>query len=161
MMLGWSLVATGAYVEAEQHLQTCVAVWRRLEQRDELGQALGYLSLAALGRGNTIQGRQSAREALQMSLATRTVLSLSVSLLAAALVLVAEGEAEHALESYAVFLNVPVVPTHADWFRALGGDKLEAIAASLPPEVAAAARERGQARDPWAVASELVSDLEG
>ena len=103
----------------------------------------------------------STTYALQMSLATRTVLPLSVSLLAAALVLVARGEIEHALESYALFLSVPVGTTHADWFQDLGGRKLEAVATTLPPKVVAAARERGQARDPWATAFDLLTELNG
>ncbi|MCJ7548151.1 MAG: tetratricopeptide repeat protein, partial [Anaerolineae bacterium] len=96
MLLGWSNVATGAYAEAEQHLQKSIAIFRRLGQRNELGQALGYLSLTALGQGNLTQGQQYACESLRMSMATRVILSLSVSLLAIALVLIDKGEIEHA-----------------------------------------------------------------
>ena len=40
------------------------------------------------------------------------------------------------------------------------GRHIEAIAATLPPEIAEAARERGRARDLHATVKELLAELE-
>lgn len=40
------------------------------------------------------------------------------------------------------------------------GKHIAAAAATLPPEVTAAAQERGRARDLWATVEELLTELE-
>jgi hypothetical protein len=46
------------------------------------------------------------------------------------------------------------------WFEDVVGRHVAAAAEALPPEVAAAARERGRARDLWTTAQELVAEFE-
>ena len=45
------------------------------------------------------------------------------------------------------------------WFADVAGRKLEEIAEELPPEVVAAARERGEGLDLWETVEELSREL--
>ena len=65
---------------------------------------------------------------------------------------------ECAVELYAMALRQPFV-AHSHWFEDTVGWHVAAAAEALPPEVVAAARERGRARDLWATAHELVAEL--
>jgi hypothetical protein len=47
------------------------------------------------------------------------------------------------------------------WFEDIAGREIETLAETLPPEVAANAKERGRARDLWATVEELLAELEG
>jgi hypothetical protein len=44
------------------------------------------------------------------------------------------------------------------WFEDLAGNEMAAAAAQLPPDVAAAAQERGRARDLWETVAELLAE---
>jgi hypothetical protein len=46
------------------------------------------------------------------------------------------------------------------WFEDVAGKHIAAVAATLPPEVVAVARERGRARDLEATVAELLAELE-
>jgi hypothetical protein len=45
------------------------------------------------------------------------------------------------------------------WFEDVVGQHIAAIAATLPPDVVTAAQGRGKARDLWATAEELLTEL--
>jgi hypothetical protein len=47
------------------------------------------------------------------------------------------------------------------WYEDVAGNSIAAAAATLPPKVVAAARERGRARDLEATARELLDELQG
>lgn len=79
---------------------------------------------------------------------------------AAALLLADLGEHERAVEIYALASRYPFV-ANSRWFELVFGRHIEAVADTLSPEVVAAARERGRARDLYATAKELVAELEG
>ena len=49
---------------------------------------------------------------------------------------------------------------NSKWFEDAAGRELESLATILPPEVAAAARERGQRLELWPVAEALLNELE-
>ena len=70
------------------------------------------------------------------------------------------GEVERAVELYALASRYPYV-ANAQWFEDVAGRHIAAVAASLPPEVVAAAQERGRARDLWATAEELLAEFKG
>ena len=70
------------------------------------------------------------------------------------------GERERAVEVYALASRHPFV-ANSRWFYDVFGRHIEALAATLPPEVAEAARERGRARDLEATVKELLVELEG
>ena len=67
---------------------------------------------------------------------------------------------ERAVELYALVSRYPFV-AKSPWFEVVFGRQIDAIAASLPPEVVAAARERGRARDLHATVAELLAELCG
>ena len=71
-----------------------------------------------------------------------------------------QGETELAVELYALASCHPYV-ANSRWFEQVYGRKIAAVVATLPPEVVAAARERGQARDMEATAAELLAELGG
>ena len=82
-----------------------------------------------------------------------------LALPATALLLADRGEAERAVELYALASRDPFV-AHSRWFEDVAGVRIAAVAAALPPDVVAAAQERGRARDLWATARELLAELE-
>ena len=77
---------------------------------------------------------------------------------ATALLLAGLGERERAVELYALASRYPHV-ANSCWFRDVFGRHIEAVAATLPPEVAEAARERGRALDLETTVNDLLLDL--
>ena len=75
------------------------------------------------------------------------------------LLLADQGQAERAVELYALVSRYPFV-ANSRWFEDIAGKQIAAVAATLPPEVVAAARERGRARDLEATVAELLVELE-
>jgi hypothetical protein len=75
------------------------------------------------------------------------------------LLLADQGEKERAVELYALARTHPMV-ANAQWFEDIAGQHIAAVAATLPPQVVAAAEARGQARDLWETAAELLAELE-
>ena len=74
---------------------------------------------------------------------------------AVALLLADGGQTERALELYALASDSPFV-AHSRWFQDVAGRHIAAAAQTLPPEIAAAAQQRGRARDLWATATDLL-----
>ena len=64
-----------------------------------------------------------------------------------------------AVELYALASRYPFV-ANSRWFEDVAGKHIAAVAATLPPEVVAAAQERGKARDLWATAEEMLKELQ-
>jgi hypothetical protein len=79
---------------------------------------------------------------------------------AVALLLADRGESELAVELYALASRHPLV-TNSQWFQDVAGRQIAAMAGTLPPEVVAAAQERGRARDLEATVQEVLAELEG
>ncbi len=69
-----------------------------------------------------------------------------------------EGQYERAVEVYALASRYPGV-ANSRWYEDVAGHEIAAAAAALPPDVVAAAQERGRARDLWATVKELLEDL--
>ena len=64
-----------------------------------------------------------------------------------------------AVELYALASRYPIV-ANSRWSEDVFGAEIAAAAAALPPEVVAAARERGRARDLDATIAELIAEFE-
>jgi hypothetical protein len=93
---------------------------------------------------------------------TGAILPVLHTLPAAALLLADRGEAERAVELYALASRHPVV-ANSRWFEDVAGRHIVAAAAhpeGVPPELAVAAQERGRERDLWATLEELLTELE-
>jgi hypothetical protein len=76
-----------------------------------------------------------------------------------ALLLADDDEGERAVELYALACRYPRV-ANSCWVEDVIGKQIAACAAKLPPDVVAAAQERGRARDLEATVRELVVKLE-
>lgn len=48
---------------------------------------------------------------------------------------------------------------NARWFEDIAGQEIATAAETLPPEVVSAAQERGQERDIWETAAELLAEF--
>jgi hypothetical protein len=68
-----------------------------------------------------------------------------------------EGEAERAVDLYALAMRYPFVAKSC-WFEDVIGRHIAAVSGTLAPEVVRAARERGQARDLDSSVAELTEE---
>ena len=114
------------------------------------------LAVAELGLGDLHQAGQHVGEALRAADCFELRL---YALPAAALFLTHQGQQERAVEMYALASRHPHV-ANSQWFEDVFGHHIEAVAATLPPDVVAAARERGRrVRDLDATVAELLQEL--
>ena len=104
--------------------------------------------------------RQHLREALQIEYESRRH-SVNIPLPLVALLLAERGEIERALELYAQTVTRFVSGYKHRWFEDMVGQHIAAAAAHLPPEVVAAAQERGRQRNLWETAEALLAEIEG
>ncbi len=158
--LGGIALAEGKYAEARQLLQEAVAVLQEIGQRGELGWPLAALGAAELGLGNVSQARQYFRQALQTATETRSFMTAALTITGVALFLAVQGEAERAVELYALMSRYPAA-ANSRIAEDVVGRFVGVAAATLPPDVVAAAQARGRARDLDATVAELLAELEG
>jgi tetratricopeptide (TPR) repeat protein len=157
-LLGGVALAGEAYVEAQELLLESVAVYQEIEQRSELSSALADLGGVARGLFQLPQAQQHLYEALQTAAEIGFFMPLMYALPAIALLLADQDEKERAVELYALASRYPFV-ANSCWFEDVAGRHIAAVAATLPPDVAAAAQARGQARDLEATVAELLAEL--
>ena len=109
--------------------------------------------------GRPSEARRHLVEALEIIAEYEAYLMLAYAFPLAALLLADQGEAERAVEVHALAMNYPFV-ANSKWFEDVAGKQIGAVAATLPPGVVAAARERGRVRDVGATVAELLAELE-
>lgn len=122
--------------------------------------ALSGLGLSACFRGDLDQSRRHFIDLLTEGLRRKDFLYLLFALPGLALYLARRGEVERATTAWALAQRYPFV-ANSKWYEDMVGRELEALAASMPPEVAEAARERGRALDLWETAEALLGELDG
>lgn len=158
--LGYVALATLSYDKA----QTVFEEGYRLNGTNKFNpytyNALSGLGFSACFRDDLDQSRRHFIELLTEGLRRKDFLYLIFALPGLALYLARRGEAERATTVWALAQGYPLV-ANSKWYEDVVGRELDALAASLPPEVAEAARERGRALDLWATAAELLAYLEG
>ncbi len=98
------------------------------------------------------------REVLQAAVSQHDYLSVLLAMPAIALMLAEQGHSERAVELYALVWQHPVIAS-AQSFATTFGQPLDAVAAALPPDIAAAAQERGRAMDLWEAAAALEAEI--
>jgi hypothetical protein len=119
---------------------------------------LGPLSLggyATRGLGRADLSGQLLWQEFRQAADTRSVPRLLTALPGVALALADRGEIEQAVEVYALAMRYAMIAS-SRWFEEIAGKHIAAAAEALPLDAAAAARERGQARDLWATVQELL-----
>jgi predicted ATPase len=155
-VLGEAALAEGAYAEAQGFLQESIAILRETRQL-ELSDALAVLGYAARGLDQVPQAEGHLSEALRTA-SEIVIFPIITALPAIALLLVDRGEVERAVELYALASRYRRV-ANSRWFEDIAGNHIAAVAASLPPDVVAAAQARGQSRDLEATVAELLVEL--
>jgi tetratricopeptide (TPR) repeat protein len=159
LALGQAALAQEAYIEAHRLLQESASIARQVGVLSFLALPLAALAYVERGLGNRREARQHLPEILQIALEKEALESLWYALPLVALLLADQGEQERAVELYALASRYPHV-ANSRWFEDVAGRHITAFAATLPPEVVAAAQARGRARDLWETARELLAELE-
>jgi len=156
--LGHVALAEGQYIDAQRWLRESGDVFQESGDRSDVGWPLALLAGSARGLGRLLEARKHLCEALQISAEIRDVPTQMYALPVAALILADLGEAERAVEIYALASRYGFVANSRLW-EDIAGQRIAALAATLPPEVVAEAQARGRARDVEATVKELLADL--
>jgi predicted ATPase len=158
--LGRLALAEGAYGAAQEWLLQSIAIYHEARgMRWRASEAPAALAYVARGLGQSAQAWQHLGAALRTAAELHAYNAVLHSLPAVALLLMDGGEVERAVELYALASRHPFV-ANSRWFEDVAGKHITAAAATLPPDAAAAAQERGRARDLWATVEELLAELE-
>jgi predicted ATPase len=152
-------VVEGAYAHARTRGEEAIAIFTRLGEHFFLGTTHALCALAARGAGDRRRARQHAVAALHTALSARVWLATIHALWAIALLLADSGAPERSAELYAL-VEGEYNPRDDPWSRDAARRELAAIVAALPPEIAAAAQERGRQHDLWATARDLLIEVE-
>jgi DNA-binding SARP family transcriptional activator/predicted ATPase len=158
LILGWVALARGQYSEALACLQESSALSRAVVAIDQVGETFALLSYAARGLGQHLKARRYLCEALQIAADLQVFLPVMFALPAAALIRADRGELERAVELYGLACRYPFV-ANSRWFEDVVGRPIAVAASSLPPEVVAAAQERGRRCDLQATTAALLAEL--
>jgi predicted ATPase/DNA-binding SARP family transcriptional activator len=157
-LLGDVALAEEAYAKAQGLLRESVAAYRGIGLPNEMVFALADLALAARGLGQSAPARRLCYEALQTVTEIRAIASLCAMPAIVALLLADEGDAERAVELYALASRYGLV-ANSCWHEDVIGRHIAAASTTLPPQAVAAAQERGRARDLLETAAELLEEL--
>jgi predicted ATPase/DNA-binding SARP family transcriptional activator len=149
----------GQYAQAQELIEKVITEYGGQMEQQYLPAALAVLGNALCKQGQLPEARPHLHRALRKALEMKTPWVLTDIFPEISLYLCAQGEVERALELYA--LTAASFPA---WEQAQSTKSymasLISAAASLPPEVVAAAQERGTKRDLWETARELLAELD-
>jgi predicted ATPase len=157
---GQTNLGEGKLTEAHKHMLQALKVERSIPQSDELAFTLGHLALAELGIDQVDQACQHLREALEIVQKTRGMFSAYICLPTSAVALARIGKVEKAIEVQAMMLRYPAV-ANAPWYEDTCWQHVATAATILSPEIAQAARERGQQSDLFTTVEELLTEFSG
>jgi tetratricopeptide (TPR) repeat protein len=157
-LLGCVALGEGEYSKAYDDLGESLRIYRQIDQKDELGWALIARAIAARACGQVREAQGHIIEAAEIVVALRGFSTVSSFIPAAALFSIDQGNVEKALELFALASGFPNI-SQARWFQDIAWGQVLIAAQSLPEEVACAARARGQERDLFATAEELLHEL--
>ncbi len=159
-LLGYVALAAEEYTQALQLFRESIAIYREIGQREDMGWALVGSGYAARGLGDLHQAQQHFYETLKLAIEIGTLTQLLWALPGIALLLTDQGDADRAIELYALASRYPNV-AHSNWFEDVAGRHITAIATALPRDVISAARTLGQNRDLDVTLAELFVELGG
>ena len=150
----------GSYTKALPALEESLAIHKQRENQHGQCFSLIWLGYAKYALGDKIQAGQHLVKALQIGTKISSYPTLWLPLPLAALLCADQGELEQTVELYSLFLAFCL----DDWassiyFEDLAGRKIAVLATTLPPEVVAAAEERGRQRDLWETAEKLLAQF--
>jgi predicted ATPase/DNA-binding SARP family transcriptional activator len=156
--VGGAVLAQGNYAEALHALCDSIALFHETGQLEEEGLAHAQAAHAATALGLPARARYHLQSALRAGTRSGTWSPRVVALPGVAVLLASEGEAERAVELYALAARYPYVGNSRFW-EDIAGPQMHAAAASLTPHALKAAQERGRARDLDATAAELLEEF--
>jgi predicted ATPase len=154
--IGEVLDVSGDYRQALQRAQEGLALHQKIGYRWGMAWCYRVLGNAACGLRELEAARKYFCQALQ---ATQEVGAMGVALLTLvgiASLFTAEGEKEQALELLALVFHHQA---SWQWAKDRAAPVVAQLEAELPPDVVAAAKERGRARDLNATVAELLVEL--
>jgi tetratricopeptide (TPR) repeat protein len=146
----------GEYAEAAQLAQKGLALAKRCGDQTQVPVCLRVLGLAACGLGDVQGAKRYFRQALETAMMVRAIPWVLSNFDGIAMLLAGEGERERALELLTFALHHPAC---APAMRVRDASLVAELEAELPPDVVAAAQERGRARDLDATVAELLVEL--
>jgi predicted ATPase/DNA-binding SARP family transcriptional activator len=163
IVLGWEALVRGAHAEAQALFRESANVCRSVGHQDMLSWALAFLGYADCGLGQFTQAGERFCQALQTAVEIQSFSGFVFILGGVVLLLVGAGQAareqqERAVELYALASRYPAVG-NSRWFADVVRRPVAAVAATMGPDVVAAAEERGRARDLGATMAELLAEL--
>jgi tetratricopeptide (TPR) repeat protein len=151
-------LAKGAYSEAQAWSQQSIQAYEALGQKKDAGKAWAFSGYAARGLRAIPGAWQCLLRALRIATETQVIVLLQNAVSLAALLFSDGGNFQQALEFHTLAWRYPHV-SKSRWFEDVCGRHIAAVAATLPPEMVAGAQERGEARDIWATAEDLLAEI--
>jgi predicted ATPase/DNA-binding SARP family transcriptional activator len=152
----------GEYAEATQLAQRSLELAKKWRDATHVLMCLRVLGRAACGLGDLEGARrylhQALGHALEMALTERAIPWVLASFDGIAMLLAGEGERERALEILTLVIHHPASMEAA---RDIAAPLVAKLEAELPPDVVAAASERGRAQGLEATVAELLVELSG
>lgn len=149
-------LAMNSCLEAQQRFERGVFLLQESRSAALLAEALACLGFVAYQAHNLELAGEPLAEALRIATNVGAVRPIWYVLAATALLSLARGEHERAIELYALAERYPHV-ANARWFEDVAGRHVAALAETLPAKVVRRARSRGRTRDLWKTARELAS----
>jgi tetratricopeptide (TPR) repeat protein len=158
LVLGELALVEAGFAQAYRTLQESLLGLKQFSDKPWDVDQSAWLGLAARGLERRVQAWQHLTSALDSASRRHRFEELMVALAGIALLLADEGKAERAVGLYALASRYPFV-ANSRWFEAVVGRHIAAVEATLPPQIAAAARERGSGRELEATVGELSVEL--
>jgi tetratricopeptide (TPR) repeat protein len=156
--LGWVELVEEKYTEARQWMQESVDTFRGIKERENIAWSLAGLSRASYALGNTPEAQQHLYEALEIAREIGAFIPILYIMPVVSFLLADQGEVERGIELSSMASQHPFV-REGQLFEDIAGRHITALAASFPSDVVEAAKARGEARDMWETASELLEEL--
>ncbi len=155
--LALAALAQGELDEAEKLGQQAVAVYRSFGQKTELGMALAAQGITVCQNGDPISAQALLHEALSLAVTHQDQMSLLYILAGVAILQSHVGRTAQAIETYTLITRFPLVADSL-WFRDVIKARIDSAAAFLPPDVVAAAENRGRTQNMEAAIATLLTN---
>jgi DNA-binding SARP family transcriptional activator/predicted ATPase len=156
---GWMALAEGDAEAAHRLAQECAEHCDVHSLKELLSWALALQGLAEQRLGKLEEARSNLAKALRVALEIGSFVATTFALTGSLPLTAALGTGERALERYTAVSQYPMV-ANSVWFDDLVGQQIEALAAQLPSDVVALAKERGQGQALESVVQEVLAELE-
>jgi len=155
--LGRVALAERSFTDADDLFNECIPVFNTLS--GDLYRTFACQGYAARGLNRIAQAQEHFLEALRAATKHDDFPPLIHALPGIALLFADQGEAERAVELYALASTFGIV-ANSKWFDDIAGDEIAAVAEGLPEDVIEAAKTRGRSLDLWETVAELLDELE-